>query len=433
MNDEAPEARPFSPTIPSVARPLLSAYPAFSGHGLEIEYMLVDAGSLQVRPLAASLLQAACGEAAAEVDRGRGMGWSNELALHVFEIKNQRPQADLQGLARAFQAEVQAANGLLENFGARLMPGAMHPWMNPRQETRLWNGEGAELYRTYDRIFNCQRHGWANIQSVHLNLPFGNDLEFARLHAAIRLVLPLLPALAASSPLAEGRHSGFMDYRLAVYRTHQSQFPATQGALIPEPSASRADYETRILAPMYRDMAPSDPQGLLRHEWLNARAAIPRFERHAIEIRVLDVQECPWADGAIVALACALIQRFYEAGASWLSRAGNIPTPVLAGMLEACCRDAEMAVIDQPAYLALFGFDAHPRPARALWARALEEVSAEGRLAPEWHETLHLILERGPLARRLSEAVGPSPTPKRLHEVYGELCRCLQEGRLFQG
>ena len=36
-----------------------------------------------------------------------------------------------------------------------------------------------------------------------LNLPFSSDEEFGRLHAAIRLLLPLLPALAASSPLVE--------------------------------------------------------------------------------------------------------------------------------------------------------------------------------------------------------------------------------------
>jgi hypothetical protein len=32
---------------------------------------------------------------------------------------------------------------------------------------------------------------------------------------------------------------------------------------------------------------------VLRHEWVNARGAIARFDRSAIEIRVLDVAECP--------------------------------------------------------------------------------------------------------------------------------------------
>ena len=87
------------------------------------------------------------------------------------------------------------------------MPTAMHPWMDPATETVLWD-DATDVYRTYDRIYGCRGHGWANLQSMHVNLPFADDSQFARLHAAIRLVLPLLPALAASSPIAEGSVDG---------------------------------------------------------------------------------------------------------------------------------------------------------------------------------------------------------------------------------
>ena len=52
---------------------------------------------------------------------------------------------------------------------------------------------------------------------------------------------------------------------------------------------------------MYDDIAPLDPDAVLQHEWLNARGAIARFDRNTIELRVLDVQECPRADLAICA------------------------------------------------------------------------------------------------------------------------------------
>jgi gamma-glutamyl:cysteine ligase YbdK (ATP-grasp superfamily) len=106
-------------------------------------------------------------------------------------------------MAAGFQAEVRAIGRQLEPLGARLMPTAMHPWMNPAAETRLWPHDQAEIYQAYDRVFGCSQHGQANLQSMHLNLPFANDAEFARLHAAVRLVLPILPALAASSPIVE--------------------------------------------------------------------------------------------------------------------------------------------------------------------------------------------------------------------------------------
>ena len=62
------------------------------------------------------------------------------------------------------------------------MPGGMHPWMDPARETRLWPHDNAHVYRQYDEIFDCSRHGWSNLQSTHINLPFANDMEFARVY-----------------------------------------------------------------------------------------------------------------------------------------------------------------------------------------------------------------------------------------------------------
>src|SRR5690606_7705226 len=114
---------------------------------------------------------------------------------------------------------------ILAPMGAMLMPTAMHPWFDPATETRLWPHEYSPVYETYNRIFGCQGHGWSNLQSMHVNLPFANDEEFARLHAAIRLALPILPALAASSPLVEGRVTGLADSRLDFYRFNSRRLP----------------------------------------------------------------------------------------------------------------------------------------------------------------------------------------------------------------
>src|SRR5262249_51585538 len=146
------------------------------------------------------------------------LGWSNELAAHVIELKNIAPTPALEGLSSDFQREIRAANEMLESEGARLMPTGMHPWMDPRAETVLWTQDNAEIYAAYDRIFDCKRHGWSNIQSVHINFPFANDREFERLHASLRLLLPFLPALAASSPIADGRSTGYLDFRIEAYR-----------------------------------------------------------------------------------------------------------------------------------------------------------------------------------------------------------------------
>jgi hypothetical protein len=125
---------------------------AFSGYGIELEYMIVDRDSLAVLPIADELLRKVCGSYTTHRRNGR-FGWSNELVLHVVEIKNPSPEAHLDGLAAGFQAEIERINELLAEFGAQLMPGAMHPWMNPATETRLWPHQNDAIYRTYDRHF----------------------------------------------------------------------------------------------------------------------------------------------------------------------------------------------------------------------------------------------------------------------------------------
>jgi gamma-glutamyl:cysteine ligase YbdK (ATP-grasp superfamily) len=396
---------------------------AFAGYGIELEYMIVDRESLAVLPIADRLL----GEDG-EVGRGH-YAWSNEVVLHVIELKNAAPDAALEPLEEGFQAEVRAINAALAEHGACLMPSAMHPWMNPTLETRLWPHRHAEIYRTYDRIFDCRRHGWANLQSAHLNLPFANDAEFARLHAAVRLVLPILPALAASSPFQAGRFSGFLDTRMRNYRTHQIKVPRTIGSVIPGSTTGIADYQANVLERIYAAIALFDPQNVLRHEWLNARGVIPRFDRNALEIRVIDMQECPQADLAVAAAASAAVRALYESGADL-----SLDTERLLEVFLNCIQDGEQALIDDADYLARLGCLECRISAADLWRFLIEtHLQNDPDYRAHWRQPLATILEQGPLARRLLKAVGKDISRPRLEGVYRELCDCLQTGKLFEG
>jgi gamma-glutamyl:cysteine ligase YbdK (ATP-grasp superfamily) len=400
----------------------------FEGYGVEIEYMLVDARTLDVLPVADAVLRAASGEVVDELEAGE-LCWSNELVLHLVELKTNGPARSLRGLAEVFTDHVHRINERLRPLGGVLMPSAMHPWMDPRRETRLWPYDNSPIYAAYDRIFGCRGHGWANLQSVHLNLPFAGDAQFGRLHAAVRLVLPLLPALAASSPVMEGRATGLLDNRLEVYRHNQRRVPSVTGRVIPEPAYTRAAYEERILRPIYRDIAPLDPEAVLRFEWLNSRGAIARFERDTIEIRVLDVQESPVADLAILTLVVAVLQALTAGTWSSLAEQQRWSLGRLERILLDTVRDGEAAVIADPAYLATFGCPGTRAAAGELW-RSLAERLLPREEREVW-AALAVILDEGPLARRLLRALGEAPSSGRLREVYGELCRCLAEGRLF--
>jgi len=399
----------------------------FEGFGLELEYMIVRKDTLDVLACADRLLAAAAGSLVNDVERG-AFEWSNELALHVVEMKTNGPAANLTGLAAGFQEQVQAMNQLLDPLGATLLSSAMHPWMDPYRETRLWPHGYRAVYEAYDRIFNCQGHGWSNLQSVHLNLAFNGDEEFGRLHGAIRLILPLLPALAASSPFVEGRVTGLLDNRLEFYRHNQERIPSLAGAIIPEPVYSKHQYEETILKRNYQDIAPHDPDGILQDEWLNSRGAIARFQRSAIEIRLLDIQECPAADMAIVTAIVSVLRALASERWSGVREQQSVPIQPLARILDQTIREAEQAVISDPAYLRLFGIDEPKISAGELWQSLTAATMAAG---DEARPGLDLILRQGPLARRLLHAAGNDPCRERLVEIYGRLKSCLNDGEMF--
>lgn len=403
----------------------------FKAFGVELEYMIVREDTLSVLPATDKVLHEVAGQYVNEVTLGE-VAWSNELALHVIELKTATPAADLAGLPRLFQRHVDQVNDLLRLHEGRLMPSAMHPWMDPYTEMRLWPHEYSPIYEAFNRIFDCRGQGWANLQSVHLNLPFAGDDEFGRLHAAIRLVLPILPALAASSPVANGRRTGLMDTRLDTYRTNSAKIPSITGRVVPEPVYTHANYQREILQPMYRDIAPYDPDGILQEEWLNSRGAIARFERNAIEIRVLDVQECPRADVALCAAIVAVLKALASEERVTLAEQQAFATDPLERILLATIRDADLAAIDDPGYLRCFGLNDRQCTAGELWQRLIETdcLTTDGAEAA-YGEPLRTILKHGPLARRVSRRFSPQPSPDELHAVYGELCDCLAAGRMF--
>ena len=402
----------------------------FEGYGVELEYMIVDRKNLSVLPVADKILQAQAGVLVNEIEVGP-LCWSNELVLHVIELKTNGPAETLQGLAEHFQQGVTQINRHLTGLDGQMMPGGMHPWMNPLTETRLWPHGDNSIYAAYNRIFGCQGHGWSNLQSTHINLPFQGDEEFARLHASIRLILPLLPALAASSPVVEGRYTGLLDNRLRAYQQNQRKIQVITGTFIPEAVFSRQAYQKTILEPIYQAIAPYDEDGLLQHEWLNSRGAIARFERDAIEIRLLDVQECPAADLAIIELICAVLKNLVDERWCSLAEQQRWSEAVLAKWLLAAIGDGERARINDAEYLSLFAFDGKRATMGELWRHLAGALRPE--LVAKPGLPLEVILNKGPLARRLIRAMGSSPTRKQLGETYGQLSSCLASGEMYHG
>ena len=392
----------------------------FEAFGIELEYMIVNQKTLDPMPSADILL-----EVDGEKDNGR-IGWSNELALHVLEMKTNGPTADLSQAALDFNQNIAEINEKLAEVGASLLSGAAHPWMDPKS-AKLWPHECNEIYSAYDRIFGCGGHGWVNLQSTHLNLPFANDEEFKKLHTAIRLLLPLLPALSASSPFMDGKVTGMLDTRLHYYNTNQKSIPQISGHVIPERVKSRAEYEEKIFGPSFRAIKPHDPDNILQYEWLNSRGAIARFNRMAIEIRILDIQECPKMDIAIVGIIIEVLKNLVNENWASFDAQWSFAEEHLALMYHEATRiGGEAKVTDLP-YLEIFGVD-HTMSMRDLWKHIVKKL---GKAAVPYLPEINIILEQGCLAERMLNAYKKSPGKDRISHIYQEIRGCLSAGQAY--
>lgn len=398
----------------------------FSKFGVEIEAMLVSGEALDVLPVADLLLRDGDGAIVNSVTRG-AITWSNELVAHVLEFKTSVPAtaAELPGLGEVFHASMLEANARLRALGPGCLLGTgMHPWFDPlRDGVQLWMHDDREIYETFHRIFDCRGHGWSNLQSFHLNLPFGDDEDFRRLHSAIRLVLPLIPALAASSPFVEGAATGRLDSRLHVYRHNCDRVPAITGLLIPGVIHSEDEYRERVFERIAAGLAPHDSERVLEPEWTNARGAIARFDRGAIEIRVGDAQECPRRDLAVIQAIVHMLRGWFEEETCPLAVQEAAGTELLRSLFDDAVLRGRGAIVADDMLLAAYGKRGPTRLQDVLAGLIPRDPGS----AP-WVGDVRDIVENGCLAERLLAASRAEP----LAAIYEQLAGCMQDNEPFK-
>ncbi|WP_435413974.1 glutamate-cysteine ligase family protein [Polaribacter aestuariivivens] len=402
-------------------------YHLFEVFGIELEYMLTNTKSFKVAPIVDALLTKKNGELTGDVENGE-IAWSNELVAHVVELKTNGPTNNLDGLSELFHQNIIEINRLLESLDANLLPTASHPLMNPLTDTSLWKHSYSEVYALYNKIFDCKGHGWSNVQSTHINLPFFNDEEFEKLHAAVRVILPLIPALCASSPILEGKITGFKDTRLEYYKTNQKEIPAMTGMVIPENVFNKKDYNSVIFDPINKAIKPFDTENILEHHFLNSRGAIARFDRNAIEIRLVDIQECPKADIAICVLIIEVLKLLVNLDLATLFYQKNWKNTELFPMLNDTIKDAENTVITNVAYLQTFGIQ-QETTAKQVWQHLYD--LAKPNINKSHYEALDIILDKGPLSTRILKALKDDLSETNIKKVYTNLANCLADNRLF--
>jgi carboxylate-amine ligase len=182
---------------------------------------------------------------------------------------------------------------------------------------------------------------------------------------------------------------------------------------------------------MYRDVAPFDPDKILQEEWLNSRGAMSRWDRNAIEVRVIDIQEHPKADIAILEWTAALAQVLVNE--DWCSAEiqQSWPEQDLFTILMDTVKDGERAEIKNPQFLSLFDISSSKISAGELCAHITDKLYSTGRISDESNQMLEIITSHGTLARRILNSLPGSFTKKDLFPVFEKLSDCLRHGESF--
>lgn len=377
---------------------------------------MVD-NDLRVLPIVDEILKDFHGRIVNSVERG-DFTFGKELQLHVMEIK---PNAPFR-LPETFEENMQAAVLLISDFlrrkhGACLLGTGMHPLLR-LEETGIWPHRHRQIYEAYSRLFNLNQHGWLNIQSFQLNLPYRNEQDGVKMHNLLANIIPYVPAFAASSPICEGMFGEDVDNRLHFYRLNQREIPSVTGDIIPEYVNSFSQYRTEIIERYSSEMARAGADPLLLHkEWINSRGVIFRFDRKALEIRVMDEQECIKSDVAIGCFIRALLRGVFNENLQLL------PHEVLVNDLNSVVAE---------------GLNARPsgRSARAvcesLYAVAWKNASRQER---KYLPIVRKRIDNGSLSEIIRERVEKKTQKTDFREavitVYSKLAESLMDNRPY--
>jgi gamma-glutamyl:cysteine ligase YbdK (ATP-grasp superfamily) len=227
--------------------------------------------------------------------------FGKELQLHVMEVKANSPFKSPITFEETMQNAVSILNQIVNKQGAHLLGTGMHPLLK-FEDTAIWPHNHRKIYQEYSKIFNLNQHGWLNIQSFHLNLPYQKEADGIQTHNLLANLCAYLPAITASSPIYESKAGPDVDNRLKFYKINQKEIPSVTGEVIPQYASSFSQYKHDVIGGYSEDLAKAGAgKTLMSREWVNSRGVIFRFDRKAIEIRVMDEQECVKSD---VALSC---------------------------------------------------------------------------------------------------------------------------------
>ena len=381
--------------------------PITPGYGLGAEYSLVDRKTL------APLMPPDLSDSGKDIivalnEAGTGLRLTtNALAENISAAA-----ARLTAYLPVLGARVEALTG------GELLPSGAHPFASAQDRS---DAQRPHPVVADTSLWTC---------SSRIELPFADDQSFGRSHTAIRMVLPIIPAISASSPFLHGKRSHGLSARILAALGGRTEIPELTGDCIPEVALDQADYYRIVLEPIAMALAERGLSETVDYQLANRRVAVPSFERGTITIPAADTQECLGSDAAIAEMISAVVHAMTNGRwvSNYLQRAWYGAD--LKAVLVDTARYGGDAVIANRDLLLMFGMMRESATAAELWRHLYQQLRSE--LGEATRTRIGFILDHGCLAQRILRRTGDRPSRERLVEVYRELAACLRDNRVFE-
>jgi glutamate---cysteine ligase / carboxylate-amine ligase len=250
--------------------------------GIEEEFAVLDAASLDMVPRFEELREAAVAE-----DPALAESIAGELISSEIEIRSGRGEDVHDALRR--QRDMRARLfALAESRGVALGATGTHPWADYREQRNI---DTEHYRRVVDGLRYVARRN--NTFSLHIHVG-ARDLDRAvRACDRLRPVLPLLLAVSANSPYLDARDSGLHSARSQAFT---KSFPRCG---IPDAYGSWEAYREYVDLLVRTDSIVEYTQ-----VWWSIR---PHLEFGTVEVRICDAQTSAAESEALAALIVACV------------------------------------------------------------------------------------------------------------------------------
>lgn len=394
--------------------------PAFTAASLAIDVAILDLRTGLPAPGADHVLVDACGGPLPAVQMGH-LEWRRRMMRHELSVGLLKPTEDLHNVGGLMAASLRLLDEALAPHGLRLLAAGTHPWASSPVSIRD-DDRAAAILRD---LVDLSAPGWTDNRAARLIFPFFDDEDFRPLQAAVRLLAPLVPAIAAASPWSATDDPPTRSTRIAAARRRATEIPAWTGAWLPEATIGVHALRDAVSEPIRRSLTSLDPDGRLDVDAVNGRAAVVRFSDRTLTLSAADVQECAAHDAAIAALVSATAQRLAEGAPDFVNQSADVSDRLLAALLDRVLADGLDASLGEAT---AFG-SAAGGTVRDFWRTAL----AEAELARDQAAAIDFLLREGALADRLRRVVGVRPERSARQRLTFELADCARENRPWIG